>query len=193
MRENLEKFLNSESASVKATKVMLAILAVCGVLVISAMAPNVFQILGKRYRRMHNYKAKTLNQAVYRLKKQNLIEVIKEEDDRSIVRLTKNGKVKIRELAIDTLKIGPLKHWDKKWRVVIFDIPNKYKPAREALRKKLRELGFYQLQKSVWAYPFPCEDEILFISEVFGIGRFIEILTVEDLLYESKLKNYFKL
>lgn len=192
IKEKLEKFLDSETTSAKATKIILAVLAVAGILTIAVMAPNVFQIFGK-YKCARKYPLRNLRQATYRLRKQGLIEIIKEKDNSLVIRLTKNGKTRVKELALDNLTIPKPKKWDKKWRLVIFDIPNKYKPAREALRKKLKELGFYQLQKSVWAYPFSCEDEILFISHVFNVERFIEILTVERLLHKDKLRKYFKI
>lgn len=58
---------------------------------------------------------------------------------------------------------------------------------------KLRELGFYPLQKSVWVHPFPCEDEILFIAGIFRIERFIDILIAESVLNEDKIKKFFNL
>ena len=48
-----------------------------------------------------------------------------------------------------------------------FDIPERFKKQGEALRNKLRELGFAKLQESVFIYPYECEDEINFIVEVF--------------------------
>lgn len=190
--ENIKTFLNSEKKSAKATKVILAVLAVGGILIIGAMAPNIFQAFG-RYRRPRQYSSETLRNGVYSLKKRGLIEIIKENEDRTTIRLTLRGQSKIKELATDVIEIPKMKKWDKKWRFVIFDIPDKYKKAREALRRKLKELGFYGLQESVWAYPFPCEDEILFISHIFNVENFIEILTVEKLLHQDKLQKNFKL
>jgi DNA-binding transcriptional regulator PaaX len=37
--------------------------------------------------------------------------------------------------------------WDEKWRIVAFDIPEKFKTGRDALRRKLKEVGFHELQK----------------------------------------------
>jgi len=65
--------------------------------------------------------------------------------------------------------------------------------AREALRKKIKELGFYQFQGSVWFYPYPCEDELLAMAEFFKASEYIEIMTVERVLHEKELKKYFKL
>lgn len=84
--------------------------------------------------------------------------------------------------------------WDKKWRLVIFDIPTYQKNAREALRHKIKEMGFYPLQKSVFITPYPCEDEIDFISSVFEIDRNnVLILEVSKFEGEEKLRNYFKI
>src|SRR3989344_4593151 len=53
--------------------------------------------------------------------------------------------------------------WDKLWRLVIFDIPEEERTGRMALAAKLKELGFYPLQKSVFIHPYECKDEIDFI------------------------------
>jgi DNA-binding transcriptional regulator PaaX len=190
--ENIKTFLDSEKKSAKATKIILAVLAVGGVLIAGAIAPNIFQAFG-RYKRPRQYTPKILRNSVYSLKKKGLVEIIKENEDKVAIRLTSKGKLKIKELAIEIMEIPKMKKWDRKWRIVIFDIPDKYKKAREALRRKLIEWNFYKLQESVWAYPYPCEDEILFICHVFGIENFIDILTVEELLHQDKLKKHFKL
>src|SRR3989338_1016131 len=89
--------------------------------------------------------------------------------------------------------INTPKKWDGKWRLVMFDIPMRFTKGREALRYHLKNLGFLQFQKSAWIHPFPCEDEILFIADFFGIGKHVEILTVENLLNDEKLKKHFRL
>ena len=70
---------------------------------------------------------------------------------------------------------------------------SQYNKAREALRHKIKEIGFVQLQKSVWVCPYECEDEILFVAEAYQVTRFIEILTVDKMLHEEQLKRKFKL
>lgn len=182
--------MDSDKRPAKATKIILAVLAVAGVLVIAAMAPNIFQMFG-RYKKSRRYSDKQLRNAFYTLKRRDFIEVIKEKDEKTVVRLTKKGKQYVREFSIDNLNILKPKKWDKKWRVVIFDIPNKFNMARLALRNKIKEFGFYKLQKSVWIYPYPCEDEILFIANFFDIEPFVEILTVESLLRKDKIKKIF--
>lgn len=66
-------------------------------------------------------------------------------------------------------------------------------PRCVALRDKIKEIGFVQLQKSVWVCPYECEDEILFLAESYYVTKYIEILTVEKMLHEEQLKRKFKL
>jgi DNA-binding transcriptional regulator PaaX len=192
LKQNIENFLNSDSDYATATRIALAILALGGVLIIGAMAPNIFQAFGK-FKQSRRYSDKQLRNALYNLKRQNLVEIIQEKDDKIKIRLTNKGQVRIKEFSTEILAIPRPKKWDGKWRTVIFDIPNKFTKVREALRRKLKDLKFYQLQKSVWIYPYPCEDEILFIAHNFQIEAFIEILTVENLLHENKIRRFFDL
>jgi len=56
-------------------------------------------------------------------------------------------------------KLGEEK-WDGWWRIVIFDIEEKNRYARDMIRKKLIELGFGMWQKSVYITPHPVAEEI---------------------------------
>jgi DNA-binding transcriptional regulator PaaX len=76
----------------------------------------------------------------------------------------------------------------------MFDIPEKHKKAREALRYKLKELDFLRLQDSIWVTPYPCDDEIRFLREIFNIPFNVDIVVTDDLKHhEIKLKRYFEL
>src|SRR3989344_4076427 len=46
------------------------------------------------------------------------------------------------------------KKWDGKWRIIIFDIPQELHRERNILRRRLRSMGFYMLQKSVFIFPY---------------------------------------
>ena len=75
----------------------------------------------------------------------------------------------------------------------MFDLPIRFSKAREALRWKLKELGFIQFQKSVWVFPYLCEDEIIFVADFFRVGKYVEILTVERILRDESIKRHFNL
>ncbi|MFN7088663.1 MAG: hypothetical protein ACK4NX_02515, partial [Candidatus Paceibacteria bacterium] len=59
------------------------------------------------------------------------------------------------------------------------------------LRLKLKELGFYPLQKSVFVYPFQCEEEIDFLCSVFDVRRYVLLLEVSNFEGSEKLAYYF--
>lgn len=192
LNEQLKSFLDSDTGYVTATKVVLAVVALAGITFVMATAPNIFQALGF-FKKSKRYSNKQLRSAFYALKRRGFIETIKEDDDKIKIKITKKGKEKIKEFSIDALTIPKPTKWDKKWRIIIFDIPNRFNKAREALREKLKDLGFFQIQKSVWVHPYPCEDEILFIANTFQIEPFIEILIVEEFLHENKIRKHFNL
>jgi len=110
------------------------------------------------------------------------------------ISLTSEGKKKAGRFQIDSLKIAKPKNWDKKWRLVIFDISQLKKHYREALRGKLKELGFCRLQKSIWIYPFYCKDELELLEKFFGLtNKEIRLITAEDIGDDKWLRKYFKL
>ena len=119
----------------------------------------------------------------YKENKDGIVEII----------LTKDGRQKALKYQIDEIKIKKPEKWDGKWRVVVFDIPEKKKKAREALRNKLQDLGFRELQKSVLVFPYECEDEIDFIVEVFEIRPYVRFIKVDSFTNEEQFKIKFKL
>ena len=67
--------------------------------------------------------------------------------------------------------------------------------AREALREKLKDLGLIKLQDSVWITPFPCEQEIDFIKNVFNLSDFwLDVVITENLgSKEYQMRKQFSL
>lgn len=88
--------------------------------------------------------------------------------------------------------VGKLK-WDKRWRVLIFDIPEKQRYKRDALRKKLLELNFKQLQESVWITPYPLPEIFSDFLAELRVRPYLFSLTVERINREKELKSFFKL
>ncbi len=118
----------------------------------------------------------------------------KENKDGSIsLKLTEKGKDKILTYNIDSLKIDRPKRWDGKWRVITFDIPESYRKARDALRRHLKQIGFYELQKSVFIHPYPCGDVINFLIEFYNIRKNVRQILAEDLDNSLDLKDHFGL
>lgn len=139
-------------------------------------------------------RARKVAQALASAKRSKLI-ILREEEGKFIVELSERGRRKIKEVQFQSLKIPTPPEWDKKWRLVIFDIPEtkRGKLARQALVEKLRILGFVFLQKSVWAHPYPCENEVRLVAENFGVSRFIHIVVAESISNDAKLHSRFSL
>jgi len=122
--------------------------------------------------------SKNLSKVLYNLKERKLIRIIRKGDNISIV-LTEVGRRRHLSYNIRDLNIKKPSIWDGKWRLVIFDIPEDKKLSRDGLRLKLKQLKFLQFQKSAWINPYPCEDEIDFLTENLGIGKYVTLFVIK--------------
>jgi len=105
--------------------------------------------------------------------------------------LTEKGRLKTLTYYFEKIKIKD-GNWDKKWRLVVFDIPENLRKGRDALREKLKELGFYELQKSTFIFPYECRNEIEFIIEFFNLRKYVRFGVLESIDNEDHLKKIFK-
>jgi len=135
---------------------------------------------------------RAIRRGLYQLKRQKFIEYKILPNNKVKAELTKKGRKRFEIYNFEDLKIKPSRNWDKKWRIVIFDIPEKKKGAREALREKLKKLGFFRIQKSVWVYPYECKDEIDFVCEFFNVENYVLYFSA-PLESDHSLRKYFKL
>jgi len=175
---------------------ILKVIAITGLIAVAATSPyfvpNLMRNLNRRNRYRSNYSKKESEQAVRNLRRSKLI-VLKEKDGKFFVELTAKGKRKFKEIRIDELKNKTPKDWDGLWRIIIFDIPEGKKLGREALRGKMKELGFCQLQKSVWVFPYECEKEIELLVELFDIDSFVNFIVAKRIKDDLRLKKRFGL
>ncbi len=135
-----------------------------------------------------------IKDAFYYLKNQGLIIGQMNGGNQLHIRLTAVGKKEAAKYRLCSLKINFSKSWDRKWRLVIFNPVKKEKAANYALLKKLKELGFYPLQKNIWLMPFACAKEIKILREFFGIGiENLRLIETNDLEEARWFKEFFKL
>ena len=113
------------------------------------------------------------------------------EDKKIFIELTPKGKTFLRRYLIDQLKVNQPGKWDKKWRLVIFDIPKQKNKQRDILRLKLIRMGFIELQQSVYVFPFDCLAEINFLKNIFSIQPNVQYIVAEQIETEVNLiKNF---
>ena len=132
-----------------------------------------------------------LRQKLKALYKAKLIKLHAVNYDEYILQVTKKGKKQLLRYKLQELSIPEPEKWDKKWRIVTYDIPKESGKARDALRYTLKQLGFFQLQKSVYLYPYPCEEIVEFVREFYDVGENVTLLTVGQLENEEAYRDFF--
>ena|SRR3990167_9680162 len=159
------------------------------------IAPNAVQLAGPALKFLDKRKRKLkATQTLRYMRQKQLINYTELPSGRLKVTLMRKGRERIEKLDFEKLKIPIPKRWDKKWRLVMFDIPEAKRKSRSALSVKLKQLGFYQLQKSVWIHPYSCDREIELTKAVYGISEndiiLAELRTIDC---QNQLLKYFKI
>ena len=176
------------------TKLLLKCLATAGaVTLLSLVNPQLPYFLMKTYIKNRKFRKDRFLQDLKRLQRRELVDYNILPDGQVKIRLQSAGRKKVLQFELDEINIKRPRNWDKKWRLVVFDIPVKKRTAANAFNLKLKILGFHNLQKSIFIYPFPCEDEVEFVASMFNIKDHILILNVSDFIGEEKLKRHFKI
>ena len=73
------------------------------------------------------------------------------------------------------------------------DIWEKRREVRDKLRLVLRRMGFYQMQRSVWVYPYDCEDFIQLLKVDFKVNAGMLYVIADQIEHEWILRKHFKL
>jgi DNA-binding transcriptional regulator PaaX len=196
-RSSIDIIRNMKERYGEIAKQILLTVGIAGVVVVAVAAPGVVltaKLFDKNQQGFSkkDQKQKTA-QAMRRLQKNNLL-YIKERKGKLTIELTKEGKRKFGEIQLDRLQIVKPSRWDKKWRIVVFDIPDKsFRRARDVLREKLKAWNFYPLQKSVWVCPWPCENEIQLVAELYDIAVYVNVIVAEKILDDTLARKHFGL
>lgn len=185
-KETKEKVLS-------ASKTLLSIIAIVGFVGLAAVAGNAVQLL-KYTPIMKRSKLKTfeINQGIKRLLARGLIE-IKEDKNYKYLSITNKGNNLLLRYQLEGLVKEKPKKWDKKYRVVIFDISEQRKKIRDQLRGILKSFGFILLQDSVWVYPYECQEIIDLLKQYLELKEDVIYMTVESIENDKWLKEEFKL
>lgn len=173
---------------------ILLMLATGGVLTLAVIlsGPNILKILKVLKRDYDRMSKQRIKDALRQLERKKIIE-FQNKGYETYVKLTPDGKKEILKYKVDELKFIRPKIWDKKWRIIVFDVPEKLSKARKYLASTLRRAGAYQFQKSVFVYPHECEDDIRFISELYKVQPFVKIIEAGKIDHHEVLKKHFKI
>lgn len=137
------------------------------------------------------FRKNDFNREVRRLQKKKYVALTKTEKG-WLVKILKKGRRRYTEIQMANLRLPKNREWDQKWRLFIFDIPEKIRSRRDSLREKLKSLGFYNIQRSVFVYPFDCQKELEFIANYYNLEQFTTYSEVSHTDIDRELRKYFK-
>ncbi len=144
--------------------------------------------IAKEWRKINH---RSLRKSIRKLYQSKLISCEENADGTIVMTLTAEGEKRTLRYKANDLSIKKPAKWDGAWRLVIFDIPEKHKQGRDALNEKLKKLGFYALQRSVFVHPYECKDEIDFIVELFNLAPYVRFIRTKDIDITPHLRDYF--
>jgi len=151
---------------------------------------RILKLIGKEW---HNIERAALWRSIRALYHSKLIRAVRNEDGSYTLALSEKGKERALTYRLEEMRIPVPAAWDKKWRMVLFDIPQKRGRTRDAFRVHLKQIGFLELQKSVFICPYPCKDEVDFLVELYGIRRHVRMVTADAIDTGAHLQQRFGL
>lgn len=146
-------------------------------------SPYIFENFGlqKNIKKKKKIKEITIRQILRRLRKQGFVE---KKGNKYF--LTRTGRL-IMEYVMKRRKALNVK-WDGKYRVVIFDIPEKERKMRNWLRQELYLLNYQKLQESVFIGKYPLPADLIKDLKRSKIGNCVNYLLV-DKVYRNIINS----
>lgn len=170
---------------------VLATIAVTGFVAFAAVAGNALQLLDYLPNNKYNlrYRAKS---AAGRLIVKGYANWV-ERNGKKYLRITPTGR---KALAFEQAKVAlknQKKKWDGRWRMVVFDVPERRRKVRNRLCAIMGSVGFVRLQDSVWVYPYDCEDFIALLKAELKIGKDVLYAIVDTIENDKGIRKHFRL
>jgi len=113
--------------------------------------------------------------------------------NRKDYQLTSRGKRWILKYTLAELSVPKPARWDGRWRLVIYDVARQKASFRTIFRNTLKKLGFFNIQESVWLYPYPCEKEIHFLRDYCGMGDNVIYIIAHKIENDAAYRKNFGL
>lgn len=123
----------------------------------------------------YRFKRETFSSLLSRLRAQGLIARSGKRPE-SRWRLTVRGAAHLKAVR----KEPALPRRDGVRRLVIFDIPERERKKRAAIRAELAAAGFMQFQKSVWMGDRPLPEDFMMLVDALALGSAVHIFSVRE-------------
>lgn len=108
------------------------------------------------------------------------------------ITITEAGRKQVLLFKLEELQPKKEK-WDGKWRMVFFDVEEAKRKRRDDLRRYLKKLGFWQMQRSVWVCPYDCENEVKYLREILEVPHEVKLGVLEKVENDRELREIFGL
>jgi DNA-binding transcriptional regulator PaaX len=192
--EEIESRVRQKIRRTKVQQAVLATIAMAGVISIAVVAPNTLHLLKPLItdKKSLSDRTRSTRSAFSRLLKAGYIRLEPTPKGR-MVRLTAKGLQALAPFSRPGVKLKKPKKWDGKWRILTFDIKEARRSTRDNMRRMLMHIGFFPLQRSVWVYPYDCEDIIILLKADFKIGKDVIYIIADHIENDAALKKFFDL
>jgi hypothetical protein len=170
-------------------RIILKTVAAAGVLSIAVLAPNVLGAMAKIKMRP----TKHATHSIYRSRNRLIEKGWLKRDKRGLLLITSQGERALLTMQAFSEGLPKPKKWDGKWRMLMFDIPHRRGSLRDKVRNSLRAVGFVLFQRSVWIYPYDCEDFIALLKADFKIGKDMRYIIADSIEGDRMFRKHFSL
>ena len=123
---------------------------------------------------------------LYDLKSRGYLAFEKGEKGQFSAKFTNKAKLKVLDKISQNLKE------DGKNRFVSFDVPEKLKGKRDLFRQAIKQLGFKQVQKSLWVTNRNVGDYIEIVAYEYGVEPYIVYIIAEKTDIDGIIKKKFE-
>jgi DNA-binding transcriptional regulator PaaX len=186
----LEKRNTTQIRRTKINTAIIAVVAAAGMIALAGVAPALVGVFGRgTYLRQRMYSTRS---KISRLIAAGYL-TRERKDGQTFLRLTEKGERFAALMQEGELAPKKPRHWDGKWRLLIFDIPEGRRRVRGQIRETLVKLGFVRLQDSVWAFPYSCEDYITILKADLKIGKDVLYIIADQIENDAPLRSHFNL
>ncbi|MDP3661468.1 MAG: hypothetical protein Q8R17_01270 [bacterium] len=152
-----------------------------------------WKIIGDMKQEWKKINRQTAERALASLYDSKLIDARQNNDCTFTIVLNEKGQKRALTYNLGAMRIKQPEKWDGLWRVVSFDIPENIRDARDSLRNRLLNLGFFELQQSFLVHPYECYDEIEYITELYDLRPHVRFMRAGYIDNEIRLKKFFRL
>lgn len=152
-----------------------------------------FRVIRETAKELNEINKGSFERAINSLYRSKVVSTKKNYDGTLTLVLSKEGERLALTYDIENMCVKRPASWDGKWRIVMFDVPEKFKRTRDSIRMHLKGMGFYEFQKSVFVHPYPCAKEIEYIMEFYEARKFVRFIVATDIDNALELKRYFRI